>query len=73
MLEATILGMIPEHICISESLNLKDAVVHTHPRSKPSRAYKEIASKIVNKKYNSKKDRETIFYKIKRAFKKKKY
>jgi len=73
MLEVPILGMIPEDICVQESLSLKDAVVHTHPRSKPSRAYKEIASKIVKKKYNSKKDRETIFYKIKRALKKKKY
>jgi len=73
MLEVPILGMIPEDICISESIGLKNAVIHTHPRSKPSRAYKEIASKIVNKKYNSKKDKDNIFQIISRALKKKKY
>ncbi|MFC1710775.1 cell division ATPase MinD [Nanoarchaeota archaeon] len=64
MLEIPILGMIPEHICVQESLNLKDAVVHTHPKSKPARAYKEIAAKIVGAKYDSKKDRERVLEKL---------
>lgn len=67
MLETPVLGMIPEDISISESLNLKDAVVHTHPKSKAARAYKEIASKILGVNYDSEKDREKM---IKRILKK---
>jgi len=67
MLEVPILGMVPEDISISESLNLKDAVIHTHPRSNSSRAYKEIAAKLLNIKYDSNKDKEGI---IKRVLKK---
>ncbi len=58
MLEVPILGMIPEHIHVQEALNLKNAVVHTHPKSSTSRAYKEIASNLLGIKYDSKKDRE---------------
>jgi septum site-determining protein MinD len=57
MLETPVLGMIPEDLCVKESLNMKDAVVHTHPRSNPARAYKEIASQIVDVEYDSDKDR----------------
>ena len=69
MLEVPILGMIPEDMSIKESLNFKDAVVHTHPGSKPARAYKEIAARILNIDYDSRKDKENIFKKL---FKKKK-
>lgn len=68
MLEAPILGMIPEDINIQKSLNLKDAVVHTFPKSKSSRAYKEIAAKILGVEYDSNKDKENIFKKIAKAF-----
>ena len=57
MLEVPILGMIPEDLVVKESLNLKDAVVHTHPHSKPARAYKEIAAEIIGIEYNSEKDK----------------
>ncbi|MBT96958.1 septum site-determining protein MinD [Candidatus Pacearchaeota archaeon] len=60
MLEVPILGMIPEDIDIQKSLSLKDAVVHTHPRSKPARAYKEIAAKIVGVDYDSDQDKEKL-------------
>lgn len=66
MLEIPVLGMIPEDITVKKSLNLKDAVVHTHPKSKPARAYKEIASKLLDTPYNSNKDIEnplTVFFK----------
>ncbi|MEK6827564.1 MAG: cell division ATPase MinD, partial [Nanoarchaeota archaeon] len=53
MLEVPILGMIPEDICVSKSLCMKDAVVHTHPKSNAARAYKEIAAKMLNEKYDS--------------------
>jgi septum site-determining protein MinD len=62
MLEIPILGMIPEDTNVRRSLNQKDAVVHTHPQSNASRAYKEIAAKIVNAEYDSNKDRP-IFWK----------
>lgn len=58
MLEVPILGMVPDDICIPKSLNIKDAVVHTHPKSKSARAYKEIAAKLLDKEYDSDKDRE---------------
>jgi len=66
MLETQILGMIPEDINVKKSLNQKDAVVHTHPYSHASRAYKEIAAIIVNAEYNSNKDRPSFW---KRFFK----
>ena len=64
MLETTILGMIPEDIDVQKSLNLRDAVVHTSPKSKSARAYKEIAAKILNVEYDSNKDRENIVKRV---------
>tara|TARA_Y100000034_G_scaffold91111_1_gene109853 strand:+ start:1084 stop:1860 length:777 start_codon:yes stop_codon:yes gene_type:complete len=64
MLEVPILGMIPEDINIQKSLSLKDAIVHTHPKSKPARAYKEIAAKIVGVDYDSNQDRERLMTRI---------
>lgn len=64
MLEAPILGMIPEDITVKKALNKKDAVVHTYPHSDASRAYKEIAARIVNADYNSKKDKLSFWRKI---------
>lgn len=61
MLESPILGMIPEDIAVQKSLSLKDAVVHTHPKSKASRAYKEIAAKLLDIDYDSEKDKESFF------------
>jgi len=60
MLEIPILGMVPEDISVQESLNLKNAVVHTHPKSKAARAYKEIAAKLLEVEYDSDKDKEKI-------------
>jgi len=65
MLEVPILGMIPEDIVLQEALKIKDAVVHTHPKSKPARAYKEIAAKLSNTEYDSNKDRDRF---LKRFF-----
>lgn len=64
MLETPILGMIPEDINVKRSLNQRDAVVHTHPQSNASRAYKEIAAKIVNAEYDSDKDRPPFWKRI---------
>lgn len=46
MLEAPIIGVIPEDKAVKEALNQRDAVVHTHPRSKVSKKYFAIAGKI---------------------------
>ncbi|MEI6731663.1 MAG: cell division ATPase MinD [archaeon] len=46
MLELPILGVIPEDSNMQRSLVMKDAIFHTHPRSKASRAYRKIAAKI---------------------------
>ncbi|RLG16213.1 hypothetical protein DRN69_01355 [Candidatus Pacearchaeota archaeon] len=72
MLEAPILGMIPEDIVVQEALNLKDAVIHTHPKSKAARAYKEIAAKILDLEYDSDKDREKLMERILKKLKLKK-
>lgn len=57
MLETPVLGMVPEDLIVKEALSLKDAVVHTHPESKPARAYKEIAAQIIGVEYDSSKER----------------
>lgn len=64
MLEIPVIGMIPEDITIKQALNLKDAVIHTHPKSKSARAYKEIASQILGIDYNSKKDKPSFWKRI---------
>ena len=61
MLEVPILGMVPEDLDMQRALNLKDAVVHTHPKSKSARAYKEIAAKLIDEIYDSDKDKDRIF------------
>jgi len=57
MLEVPVMGMVPEDLTIKKAVNRKDAVIHTHPTSKPSRAYKEIVAKILDVEYDSAKDR----------------
>lgn len=47
MLEAPIIGIIPEDKSVKEALNLRDAVVHTNPKSKASKNYHSIARKIL--------------------------
>ncbi len=46
MLELPILGVVPEDRNMQEALVMKDAIIHTHPRSRASRAYRMIAAKI---------------------------
>lgn len=64
MLEIPILGMVPEDKVMQHALKLKDAVVHTHPKSKPARAYKEIAAKLVGVNYDSKVDEEKLIQRL---------
>lgn len=46
MLETQIIGVVPADVAVKEALNLRDAVVHTHPKSKVAKKYYEIARKI---------------------------
>lgn len=54
MLETPIIGIIPEDDSIPKSLAQKDAVIHTHPRSRASKRYYEIAHKIAGHKKEKK-------------------
>src|SRR3989338_6535203 len=47
MLELPILGVVPEDKNMQKALMMKDALVHTHPKSKAARAYREIAARII--------------------------
>ena len=49
MLELPVIGVIPEDKSVKQSVLMKDALVHTHPRSKAARAYRKIAAKIIGK------------------------
>lgn len=55
MLEAQIIGVVPEDKAVKEALNLRDAVCHTHPRSKVAKKYLEIARKVTGEKIEEKK------------------
>lgn len=55
MLEAHIIGVIPEDKSVKEALNLRDAVVHTFPKSKVSKKYYEIAQKVIGENVEKRK------------------
>ncbi|MBW6442215.1 cell division ATPase MinD [Patescibacteria group bacterium] len=64
MIEIPILGMVPEDEYVRKSISIKSPVVHFYPRSRAARAYKEIAAKILDVPYNSKKDQERIIRRL---------
>jgi septum site-determining protein MinD len=68
MLEIPILGMIPLDIRVSKSLNQKNPVIYTHPKSKAARAYKEIAARLLNMEYDSDKEKPNLWEKISRRY-----
>ncbi|PIN92760.1 septum site-determining protein MinD [Candidatus Pacearchaeota archaeon CG10_big_fil_rev_8_21_14_0_10_31_24] len=49
MLELPILGVVPEDPSVQCALAMKDALVHTHPKSRAARAYRMIAARIMGK------------------------
>lgn len=49
MLELPILGVISEDRNVPKSVVMKDALIHTHPKSKASRQYKKLAAKLIGK------------------------
>ena len=66
MLESQIIGVVPEDKSVKEALNKRDAVIHTHPKSKVSKKYIEIASKVLGGNgHHLKKRRKGILDKLK--------
>ncbi len=59
MLELPILGVVPEDGNVPISVVRKDALIHTHPRSKASKAYRRIAAKIAG--INNYKEKKGFF------------
>lgn len=51
MLEVPILGVIPEDESVRESQRMKNAVIHTHPRSKAAKAYRKIGKRVLGPEY----------------------
>jgi septum site-determining protein MinD len=51
MLEAPILGIIPEDNAVKESQRMKNAVVITHPKSDSAIAYRKVARRILGPEY----------------------
>ena len=49
MLELPILGVVPEDSNVLLSVGQKDSLVESYPRSRASRAYREIAAKLIGK------------------------
>lgn len=47
MLELQIIGVVPEDKNMQHALVLKDALIHTHPKSRAARAYRMIAAKLI--------------------------
>ncbi len=47
MLELPIIGVVPEDSAVQSALVMKDALVHTHPKSRAARAYRTIAARIL--------------------------
>ena len=49
MLELPILGVISEDKNVPKSVVMKDALIHTHPKSRASRQYRKLAAKLIGK------------------------
>lgn len=64
MLETQVIGVVPEDVSVKKALNKRDAVVHTHPKSKASRKYNEIALKIIGPSAHKDKKQESVFSKL---------
>lgn len=63
MLDLPLLGVVPEDKNIQKSLALKNPIICTHPKSKASRAYKEIAKKLLSESYVDK-EKQSFFSRL---------
>jgi septum site-determining protein MinD len=55
LLQEKVIGVIPDHKSIKESLKFKYPVVYSHPDAPTTKAFEEIACKIIGEKYEEKK------------------
>lgn len=55
MLELPVIGVIPEDKRVKHSVNMKDALVHTHPKSRAAKAYHRTAAKLIGRPVKEKK------------------
>lgn len=62
MLELPIIGVVPEDKNMQSALVMKDAIVHTHPRSKAAKAYRAVAARIAG--MNGYKENDSLFDKL---------
>jgi septum site-determining protein MinD len=68
MIERPVVAVIPEDDTLREALCLKDAVVHTHPEARASRAYLKLAAAMTNSVMPEKK-KQTVWEKVRTFFK----
>ncbi|MFH0752594.1 MAG: cell division ATPase MinD [archaeon] len=69
ILEKPVIAVIPFDEAVREALQLKDAVVLTHPRSRAAVGYKKLAASLLGREWNEEAAREfKIFNKIMRKF-----
>jgi septum site-determining protein MinD len=64
ILEKEVIGVIPEDKSMREALTMRDAIVLTHPKSKASKAYKQLAAVLLNTDYQEEDDSESFFSKL---------
>lgn len=58
ILEKPVVGVVPFDESVREALQLKDAVVLTHPKSRAAVGYKKLAATILGREWNEKASRE---------------
>ncbi|MEW6062750.1 MAG: cell division ATPase MinD [Nanoarchaeota archaeon] len=64
MLDKKVIGVIPEDKSVRHALIKKDAVVHTHPKSKAAIAYKRLAAELIGRPYKEQPKEEPFFYRL---------
>lgn len=62
MLELPVLGVVPEDKNMQSALVMKDALVHTHPKSKAAKSYRVLAARLMGN--NSYKEKSSFLDKI---------
>lgn len=70
MLEAPILGIIPEDDAVKESQRMKNAVIITHPKSNSAIAYRRVTRKILGPEYMMQGEKEEHMGFFRRLFRK---
>lgn len=69
LLEKRILAVVPEDWSVRKAMVRGDAVVHTHPKSESAIAYKNLAAKLLRKKYKEE-YKESLFRRLLSFFRK---